>query len=85
VEGSPALGVGSRPEVATVLVPKRIICEDKGTGLTHSEFLHFDFAAHFLTPMFTARLTGRNGAGTARFYRDRSVIERGSQKKQRNQ
>jgi hypothetical protein len=48
-----------------VLVPKRIICEDNGTGLTHSEFLN-RFCGAFSDSDVHREVdrAGRNGVGT---------------------
>lgn len=57
-----------------VLVPRKIICEDNGTGLTHQEFLNrfcgafADSDAHFDTDK-----AGRNGVGTKTYT---SIAER---------
>lgn len=61
-----------------ILLPKRIICEDNGTGLTHSEFLnnfcgaYSDSAAHHEIDR-----AGRNGVGTKTYtsIADRIIVK----------
>jgi hypothetical protein len=49
----------------TILVPKRIICEDNGTGLTHAEFLNRFCGAFSDSDVHReADRAGRNGVGT---------------------
>src|SRR5439155_53318 len=60
-----------------ILVPRAIICEDRGTGLTHREFLNRFCGAYAESEVHTETdRAGRNGVGTKTYtsISDRIVV-----------
>ncbi len=71
------VGSASVKDGINVLVPKRIICEDNGSGLTHSEFLNGFCGAYSDSEVHReVERAGRNGVGTKTYtsIADRVVV-----------